>query len=285
MSYDLTNRDSVTFNVLTGAKVEFDVGNATCVLDIHSNLFIDMAKHGLHQKSGNYSRWVSLNDNEGVAVTGLTSCGAVFIANREFSRIAAGHMSGDAFLAQEWLDALLKDASIKPWFMVWGTGPTGSRRTGGTVLRQYMKALDISSMARAPAVAGCGAVFLVKSAIPIVHATRDVWINVKRSGQAVKKEYKVSTELERAVAKFNNSVKLYDGSDTTSQFLLLQSLLSIMRNQTVGIIIEESKQKEFILQNGDVLKQYYQTLPPGLKTAFLKFAIFEAYPDFAAAIR
>jgi hypothetical protein len=288
VSYDLANRKPprVTFDVRTGVEVEFDVEKATCMLDIRSNTYINMAEHNLYQHSGNYSKWVHLNDNQGVAVTGLTSCGAVFLANSDLSRIAAGHMSGDALYAEKWLDALLEGGKIKPSFMVWGTGTSGSRKTGGSILLRYMEALGIPP-SRAPAVAGCGAVFLVKSApTAIVHATRDVSIKVKRSGQAVQREYREPTESERIRTEFDGSVKNYDGPGSVNEFMLIQSLLKITRGQTVGIIFDETEQIKFISEYGkDVLKRYYQTLPFDLKSALLEFEIFKAHPDFLTDIR
>jgi hypothetical protein len=105
MSFGLSQqRSSVTFDMTTGAEVDVTVENATCILDIHSNISMNMAEFGLDElrSHGNFSRWVSLDAEEGVAVTGLTSCGAVFVANKDFSRVAAGHMSGDAQFVEGW---------------------------------------------------------------------------------------------------------------------------------------------------------------------------------------
>src|SRR4051812_10493820 len=99
MSFILSpRRNSVAFDVTTQARIRFDVTKTTCILDINSNTWINLREFALDEivNQGNYSNWVPLRANEGVAVSGLTSCGAVFVANNDFSKVAAGHMSGDA---------------------------------------------------------------------------------------------------------------------------------------------------------------------------------------------
>src|SRR5689334_16842287 len=99
MSYSLnTERSSVAFAMDTGEQIQERPDDFDCVLDIYSNRTLDLGPVGLGEfgHQGNYSGWMALSDNEGVAVTGLTSCGAVLVANANFSFVAAGHMSGDA---------------------------------------------------------------------------------------------------------------------------------------------------------------------------------------------
>lgn len=156
-------KQNVAFTIAGEQEVEFQP-SGRCVLDINSNFYFNMRGFGLLQNGlqGNFSKWVELNNNEGLAVTGLTSCGAVFVASSDFSRVAAGHMSGDAQYVKEWCDGLLKDSAVQPHFLVFGSGLDGSARTGGEVLMKYMKRFDIPPN-RAPAVKGCGSVYVRRS--------------------------------------------------------------------------------------------------------------------------
>src|SRR5262245_36022509 len=191
MSFMLSEEcPSVTFAMMGAAEVMFDVQNATCILDIHSNLPMNMGRFGLNEieNQGNYSKWVSLQPNQGVAVTGLASCGAVFVANIDFSRIAAGHMSGDAQFVEDWCKKLLTSSpTVTPHFVLWGTGPDGGLKSGGMVLLDYMNKFKIPPV-RAPAVAKCSQIFLMRSQTGggIACASRTA-IPFQREGQAIQK--------------------------------------------------------------------------------------------------
>jgi hypothetical protein len=281
-------RENLTFDAVTGAEAQFDIRAATCVLDIHSNILFDMHDYGLHQTSGNYSKWVHLDDNQGVAVTGLASCGAVFLANEDFSRVAAGHMSGDALYAAEWLCKLMAGGhrgTRIPRFILWATGTSGSRsvRFGGHVLLKYMGTFNIPP-SRAPAVAGCGAVLLIKSAAgAIVHASRSHEIaGCNRSGQAIKDEYKEPSQEEQILGDFHTKVKNYDGEGIVSQFLLIQSISSLIAyHPPITFTTGKEAQEKALSEHGkNVTNAYYTTLPTYLKPAFLEFAIFKSHPEW-----
>ena len=155
-------RTEVAFKVPDGKAIDFDPSGTKCLFDINRNLWFDMRGAGsVQDNQGNFSKWMTLDANEGIAVSGLTSCGAVFFASHDFSRIAAGHMSGDAVFAEEWCEKL--GEGLQPFYLIFGTGFDGSARRGGEVLMQYMRRFNIPP-SRAPAVKGCGKIFVCRSA-------------------------------------------------------------------------------------------------------------------------
>ena len=154
-------RTQVAFKVPDGSAIDFDPSGSECLLNINRNLWFDMkGLASIQDHDGNFSKWMTLEANQGIAVTGLTSCGAIFFANADFSRVAAGHMSGDAVFTEAWCDYL--GQRLQPFYLIFGTGFDGSARIGGAVLMQYMKAFEIPP-SRAPAVKGCGKIFVCRS--------------------------------------------------------------------------------------------------------------------------
>ncbi|MCK9605066.1 MAG: hypothetical protein M0R33_01290 [Methylomonas sp.] len=282
MSFGLSQqRSSVAFDMTTGAEVSFDVENASCILDIHSNISMNMAEFGLPEflTHGNFSKWVSLDANEGVAVTGLTSCGAVFIANKDFSRVAAGHMSGDARFVKDWCNKLSNsNSNVQPHFILWGTGPTGSRKTGGKVLMEYMRYFGISP-SRAPAVASCGAIFLVRSQRGVAYASNTIAIPFKRRGQAVR-EFKMPTQEESAVRDYFN-LETFNSQSLPDQLMLIQAIARLVNHENIPLAFDEESQKKLISLHGKVVtKAYLELVPVLLKSRFLQFEIFKLYPDW-----
>lgn len=165
MSFGLAfgGRTQVAFRVPDEAEVEFTTSEYKCRFNNRTNTWFDMGSYALFQDplKGNYSRWISTKRNQGVAVTGLTSCGAIFFANHDFSKIAAGHMSGDAQFVEDWCKLL--EYSHKPFYLVFGAGPDGSVSMAGEVLMNYMKRFGIQPNC-APAVQGCSQIFVCRSA-------------------------------------------------------------------------------------------------------------------------
>jgi hypothetical protein len=283
MSFLLSpQRSSVAFDLTTGAEVRFEVEQATCILDIHSNRAINMADFGLDEfrTHGNFSKWVSLDENEGVAVTGLTSCGAVFLANRDCSRVAAGHMSGDARFVGGWC-AKLADSSpkVEPYFILWGTGPDGSRKTGGKLLLDYMRWFGISP-SRAPAVAACGALFLVRSRAGVACASHTIAIPFQRRGQAVREVIR-QTEEEK-VARALLTLESFNSREINDQFMLIYTLANWVHYQKgVPFKTDEPSMSELIAEHGKAVTQaYLAQLPVNQKGYFLQFEIFKLYPSW-----
>ena len=286
MSFELSPlRHSVAFEMTTGKVVgdAAQAADATCILDIHSNLAMNMVDFGLELEGnrGNYSKWVTLAPNEGIAVTGLTSCGAIFVANGDFSRVAAGHMSGDAQFVEEWCASLMK-SSVTPTFILYGTGTSGSRETGGKVLSKYMKYINNLPPVRAPAVASCGSIFLVRSTRGLAVASRNPELPFKRKGQAVRAERTKLSEVDGLMLDYLN-LKDYD-EDNLANFVMLISALGHRVGVPVGLAFDEVAQKELLAQHGkDVIKRYGELLakmPPDYKQDFLKFEIFKRYPHW-----
>lgn len=154
-----------------------------CLLNISSNLPSQMAnKSGAELIAfstvfeGNFSGWVTLAPNDAIAVSGLTSCGAVFVANHNFSKVAAGHMSGDVQFVKRWCELLAEDTTINPHYMLFATGNSGGYNAG-EVLKSYMKTWGMwAHPVRAPSVKNVGSVLLCRSAagnMGVVHAQRD----------------------------------------------------------------------------------------------------------------
>lgn len=168
MSYLLRpQRRRVAFNVRTGAQTNFDLSPYMCILNIKTNMYFYMTFASLQDaRFGNFSSWVPIDPGEAIAVTGLASCGGVFFANSDFSMVAAGHMSGDAQFVAQWCDSLAEDG-VRPHYLLWATGPDGSRSLGGRALRQYMRRFGINPV-RAPAVANCTQIVLSQDGL--VHA-------------------------------------------------------------------------------------------------------------------
>ena len=281
MSFELNaDRTEVAFYVRGGTAIEdFDETAVTLVLDISSNMHMDMGDHAFrgtvsksNQTPGNFSGWVALKPGQGVAVSGLTSCGAVFLANQDFSRIAAAHMSGDAHFAEDWATQLGKDA---PHFLLWGTGPDGSRSSGGQVLWEYMKGLKIPP-ARAQAVAGCGCIALTASGVALAsRSTR--FFACKRSGQAIQKTRgPVSAEdLDRL--NFYTLCTSFNSTSKPDQFMLFRAVASYVGVST-PFAFDEEEQQEAIANGKEIFGAYYRKLPSNLKATFLKFEIFKLHP-------
>jgi hypothetical protein len=251
--------------------------NVTCVLDIHSNLAISMGNFGLgdFDNSGNYSTWVPLADNEGVAVTGLTSCGAVLVANHNFSQVAAGHMSGDARFVSGWCKYLMS-ARVKPAFMLWGTGTSGSRETGGSVLMQYMNALRLQP-SKAPAVASCGSILLARSSGGKAFASREVYFEFRRKGQAVRTFTKRSPQAE-LLSQFD-TLKSFDDSGDLNHYAMLLATLGNYVGEEVPLLHKEDAQRALILARGpELMKKFAALLPDSFQQAFRNFNIFKAFP-------
>jgi len=283
MSFGLTpQRRWIAFDMTTGSTLSETADNVTCVLDIHSNLAMNMGNFGLDRfsSSGNYSVWVPLVDNEGVAVTGLTSCGAVLVANRDFSRVAAGHMSGDATFVNGWCDYLMNNrAGVRPAFMLWGTGTSGSRKTGGKVLMQYMKALKLSP-SKAPAVASCGSILLARSSRGKAFASYDVRFEFRRTGQAVR-TFSERNPLAELLSQFSMLQDFDNSADLTNYTMLLVTLGTYV-GESVTLQFAPDKQKTLIVEQGPALMQKYAPkvaqLPADYQKAFRSFNIFKAFP-------
>lgn len=161
MSFILSQqRPRVAFSVPGGNTIAFDLSGYRCMLDIKTNLYFTMP-HAMIQDAfrGNFSTWINVSPSQAVAVSGLTSCGAVFVANTDFSRIAAGHMSGDVQYIEEWCDELGDSDAGPPHYLVWATGPDSSGWRRGTMLMEYMNRLRIPPI-RAPAVKSCSEIVL-----------------------------------------------------------------------------------------------------------------------------
>jgi hypothetical protein len=71
MSWELSQtRKSIAFGVRTLAvESSFDPTQTICILDIHSDVLIDLGDLGLgqYEASGNFSKWVGLSVNECVS--------------------------------------------------------------------------------------------------------------------------------------------------------------------------------------------------------------------------
>jgi hypothetical protein len=316
VSFELSpKRASVAFDMTTGTEVDFDdVEEATCILDIHSNLSMNMGDLGLDVdiRHGNFSKWVSLEFNQGVAVTGLTSCGAVFIANRDFSRVAAGHMSGDAQFVEDWCAKLLRSGSgVEPYFILWGTGTSGSRKTGGMVLLQYMRRfgpqpppplpprVGIPSIprvgappsrrfgippSRAPAVASCGAIFLVRSGRGTAYASHTIELPFRRRGQAVRETRTFETTETGTIVSSYSDIKGYDIDDLVNQALLIYRISQEIDYEKIPMPFSAEAQKTVLTLHGKkVTKAYLEVLsrvPRSFRDEFVTFKIFKHYPDW-----
>ena len=284
MSYELSpQRRSIAFDMPSGNRIDEQPDGYDCVLDIHSNVVMDLGAMGLgtYGHQGNYSGWVSLADNEGVAVTGLTSCGAVLVANPDFSRVAAGHMSGDACFVKDWCAALTTGRNaVQPAYMLWGTGPTGSRSTGGQMLMQYMKAFGLNP-AHAPAVAACGAIFLVRSGRGKAFAHHDVRIAFRPQGQAVRTPREPSA-LRDALMRFT-TLQDFDVSDDMANFAMLMTSLGGYVNERVALEMDPDAAHAMILARGPALMRRFvpllADLPESYQQAFRDFNLFRKYPS------
>lgn len=169
MSYILQfpDRKQVAFRVPGDNQIPYLPPQDPPILDISSNLpyGVNMGAHKLIQDyvRGNFSKWISVPRGLGVAVSGLTSCAAIFAASENFDWIAAGHMSGDAQFVKQWCEELLHATpGVAVKYLIFGTGPDSSARRGGSVLLEYMRFCGISP-ARAPAVKGCGSILVHRS--------------------------------------------------------------------------------------------------------------------------
>lgn len=283
MSFELSpKRPVVAFDITTGQEVDAQPDDAKCKLDIHSNLAIDMGGMGYRSDAclGNYSTWVDLQANEGVAVTGLTSCGAVFLANSDFSKVAAGHMSGDAQFFDDWCRSLLR-TQTKPAFLLWGTGTTGSRSRGGKMLMAYMKAFGLSP-SRAPAVASCGAIFLVRSTRGLAFASQDVRLPFQAIGQAVRDVVLEHSPLTRLLIEYAGYKNYDEAGDLVNAYLLIKTLAASF-NEDVGFDFDEEAQTEVIKTRGPTLiKRYAKTvaeMPSSYLDDFKRFNLFKRFPE------
>ncbi|MCF7993570.1 MAG: hypothetical protein K9L32_00615 [Chromatiaceae bacterium] len=283
------SRPSVAFNMRTGREeVDFEVEKATCKLDIHSNQSINMGEFGLvlPGANGNFSDWVELESNQCVAVTGLASCGAVFIAKNDFSRVAAGHMGGDAHFFDGWCSALLgRGEDARNYWILWGTGPDGSRRTGGMYLLKYMERFGVVPPSRAPAVVSCGAITLVRSATTgIAYASQEPGIPFKCQGQAVRSKITPSLE-EKIMQDFLMLERNFNVDDTANatanHFMLFQEVARLAHlSGTFRFSFKEQDQKQLIRDHGkEVVTAYLKILPERLQARFLSLKVFERYPE------
>ena len=285
MSFELgPNRLQVAFDITTGELIDDKPDDARCKLDIHSNISMDMGgmQFADDTSEGNFSRWVELQAGEGVAVTGLTSCGAVFLANSDFSRVAAGHMSGDARLAKAWCSYIHKSGT-QPAFLLWGTGAIGARGWGGRVLMSYMKEFRLAP-SRAPAVAGCGAVFLVRSNRGCAFAWSAVQMPFQTVGQAVRRLSSSSLELAAKLTQYA-SLRVADEAGTIEQSYMLLYELS---DRSLPIVFEDEARLKSILENGPGLMRAYAkvvaTFLPSYIQDFQQWKLFRTYPKLKPAL-
>lgn len=288
MSFELgPNRLQVAFDVTTGELIDDKPDDARCKLDIHSNISMDMGGKEFADNTGegNFSRWIELQAGEGVAVTGLTSCGAVFLANSDFSRVAAGHMSGDARLAKAWCSYIHKSGT-KPSFLLWGTGTSGSRKTGGKVLMSYMDEFGLSP-SRAPAVAGCGAIFLVRSNRGRAFASWEVRLPFQAMGQAVRKVREAPSQLSSRLTQYA-SLKDSDEAGTTVDAYMILYMLAPEFGQSLPIVTDEKELLKLIRQHGPGLMRAYAkvvaTLPTSWIQDFNEWKLFKTYPMLKPAM-
>ena len=152
-----------------------------CLVNISSNLPPWMISNpGSHHFSiadpnkGNFTNWMTLGPMDAMAVSGLDSCGAIFVTNHNFSQVAAGHMSGDVQFVEDWCTLLSWSPHIAPHYLVFACGHNGGYNSG-EVLGKYMTAFDLwSHPVRAPTITGTGSVLLMRTAVgAVVHARRN----------------------------------------------------------------------------------------------------------------
>jgi hypothetical protein len=292
VSYDLASpfepaRTSVTFNMNNGALVDFDLKNTSCVLDIYSNVKINMADYRMEEVDamGNYSKWVDLNFYDGVAVTGLTSCGAVFVADQTFSCVAAAHMGGDAQFAEDWCEKLVSSRpKVVPYYILWGTGPDGSRSSGGKILLEYAKHLNVP-FTRAPAVAACGAIFLARTPTGIAAASRSTdtsELPFKRTGQAVR-TYKMPTR-EEIIVQHWLGLDIFNSDKIVEHYLMIQSMGVFInyKPELPFTMDEKAMERTLSLHAKQITTQYVARLPVGFKAKFSGFKIFKQHPEWIA---
>jgi hypothetical protein len=167
---------------VNGAKIAFKIPNGmpesvlsedprdfNVKIDISTNMYAGRSVVGQNflsmngEEDGNFSNWIDLAINEAAAVSGLTSCGAIFCANSDFSKVAVGHMSGDVRYSETWVNLLKRSNKIKPYYMVFATGNDGGYNAG-EILMNYMVAFDMRRHPlRAPAVKSCGSIALIRA--------------------------------------------------------------------------------------------------------------------------
>jgi hypothetical protein len=287
MSFELNqHRKTVAFDLPTGAPISsVDLSKITCILDIYSNVPINMDGLGFHEfdKYGNFSTWVSLKSNQAVAVTGLTSCGAVFIANGDFTRVAAGHMSGDAQFVAGWCEKLKSiGRGIEPSYILWGTGTDGSRRTGGSVLAQYGEFFNIP-LTRAPDVVSCGAILLARSpsGSGVAYASYLPDISFRRAGQAVREDLTLPDKESQAVIDFETLNK-YNTRTVMDQMMLIVELgRRLWYQPQLMLVFDDDSQEKMLSSHGKIVAQKYLAgLPANCKNLFLEFEIFKLHPDW-----
>jgi len=162
---EFPDRMQMAFRVPGDNQIPYSPPQNPPILNIYTNLPLNMGAHGLinDYSRGNFSKWISVPQGFGVAVSGLTSCAAIFAASENFDWIAAGHMSGDAQFVNQWCEELLHGApDVAVRYLIFGTGPDSSARRAGSVLMEYMQFWHISP-ACAPAVKGCGSILVQRS--------------------------------------------------------------------------------------------------------------------------
>jgi hypothetical protein len=214
---------------------------------------------------------------QAVMVSGLTSCGAVLVANQDFSQVAAGHMSGDARLVTDWCKALLANAQgPKPYYLIWGTGPDGGVAVGLREHNAYIAQLGIA-MGRSPAVANCFAVALTRDGS--VFAARDTRFDFKRSGQAVHVPRPEIAADDQVVLDYMMLMSTFDTATPPDQIMLLESIARKVGHEPVAIVMDEPAIKQTVAARGkDLCAAYDRMLPQHLRQQFRSHPFFQANP-------
>jgi hypothetical protein len=281
--------NTVAFDLRTGAQISFDLSKITCILDIYSNAGTTMEGLGLPKfdKDGTFSTWVSLEPNQAVAVTGLASCGAVFIANGDFTRVAAGHIGGNASFVADWCEELQRiDRGIKPSYVLLGTGPAGSPDTSG-ILRQYVECFHISADC-ARDVVSCSKILLARSQSGVVYASRSGDISFRRAGQAVRGDFTLPDTKSPEVEYFK-TLAIYDSGKLDAQMTLIQALgkrldyrpkIPFGFSEDAQEALRPLQEALLSLHGKEIAQQYLARLPAYWQDRFLQFKIFQKHPDW-----
>lgn len=147
----------------------------------------------------------------------------------------------------------------------------------------YMKEFRLAP-SRAPAVAGCGAVFLVRSNRGCAFAWSAVQMPFQTVGQAVRRLSSSSLELAAKLTQYA-SLRVADEAGTIEQSYMLLYELS---DRSLPIVFEDEARLKSILENGPGLMRAYAkvvaTFLPSYIQDFQQWKLFRTYPKLKPAL-